>query len=224
MHSPRRDSQARSVLWLTEFLSPLQQAWIEREMRSFSASEAQRLARIRRPIRREQFVAGHVLLRRLLMSVGVAEPMIDVAPDGRPHLAAADGASAWHVSLAHSRNAVAALASPAAAGVDIEVRRSLRDPHGVAALLGSSAATFAAATAAGSDPSESALKSWVAAEARAKAGSAASTSGDTGATWIADWNGCWICVAGTANSPETFVSDLTRETYNSAPQQWVAAP
>lgn len=216
-------SSQRAVLWLTAFDSPLPAAWIDIAVQSFSPSEVQRLARIRRLLRREQFVVGHVLLRRLLASLGVVEPSIEFAPDGRPRLARRDDSVNWHVSLSHSRSAVAALAAPAAAGVDIEFQRPLRDPEAVAALLGHAGA-FAATVPAGSDPGASVLKLWVATEARAKAQSAERAPGDRDAAWLAEWNSCWVCVAGTANAPQTVVTDVMRETYNSAPRDWIAAP
>jgi hypothetical protein len=125
------------------------------------------------------------------------------------------------VSLAHSAGAVAALASTEPAGVDIEVQRTLRDPAGVVALLGQ---PCAARLPAGADLSELALKSWVASEARTKAGRAEANARDEPVTWLALRNSCWIAVAGTAASPQTFVSDLLRDTYNPVLQIWTAVP
>ena len=222
MVSPQRvGPESGAVLWLTQFVSPLPAAWIEQQLQSFSASEAQRLARIRRPLRREQFVVGHALLRRLLKSLGLIDPKIEVAPNGRPHLAGVHLRGFRQLSLAHSRTTVAALASCEPAGVDVEVHRTLRDPAGVLALLHADPNVIAAE--AGTDPSEAALKCWVAAEAGAKARNAGCDPGASRVNRLALWNSCWICVAGTANSPATVVSDPLRETYNSTPLKWMAA-
>lgn len=190
------------LLWLAEFDSPLDAAWVENETRHFSDSERDRLARIGRTLRREQFVVGHVLLRRLLAAHGVAEAVIEVGSDGRPLLA---GAAPWHVSLAHRDRTVVALIATAAAGVDIERERSLRDPAALGAFLGDPHA----------DPG-SALERWVVAEARIKCG-----VGDALA-WIARRDDVWIAVAGARNAPALWTHDLTNVTYNRIAQKWTA--
>lgn len=122
----------------------------------FSPSEQARLARMARPARRAQFIAGHLLLRALLQSLGVAAPVIEVAADGRPLARDADGRSPG-VSLAHSGGWVAALAGgEGVPGVDVELSRDApADPQ----------------WPAGRPPrpmSADELDRWVVAEARAK--------------------------------------------------------
>lgn len=197
---------AECVLWLARF-APLDAGWIGRQRAAFSPGEAPRLAQIRRALRREQFVAGHVLLRRLLRALGVAEPLIEIR-DGRPIAVG----TRWRVSLAHSDRAVAALASRAPAGVDIERLRPLRDPDAMLALLGRPPPD-------GGDASAAALQAWVVAEARIKAGAAAAAT-----AWVARHGDLCLAVAGTPGAPTMFVHDLAAETYNRAAQEWTAAP
>ena len=190
------------LLWLAEFDSPLDAEWVENETRHFSDSERDRLARIGRTLRREQFVVGHVLLRRLLAEHGVAEAVVEVGSDGRPRLA---GAPPWHVSLAHCDRTVIALIATAAAGVDVERERPLRDPAALEAFLGDPHA----------DPAH-ALERWVVAEARIKCG-----VGDASA-WIARRDNAYIAVAGPPNAPALWTHDLINVTYNRLAQKWTA--
>jgi hypothetical protein len=190
------------LLWLAEFDSPLDAAWIENETRRFSDSERDRLARIGRTLRREQFVVGHVLLRRLLAAQGAAEAVVEVDFDGRPRLA---GATPWRVSLAHCDRTVVALIATAAAGVDIERQRSLRDPAALGAFLGDPHA----------DPA-SALERWVVAEARIKCGFGAASA------WIARRDDVYIAVAGASAAPVLWTHDLINVTYNRVAQKWTA--
>lgn len=193
-----------SVLWLTEFATPLDAAWVERETRCFSTSERARLARVSRPLRREQFIVGHVLLRRLLAAHGVADRTVEVEPDGRPRLAAA---TPWRVSLSHCDRTVVALIAATAAGVDVERDRSLRDPAALAAFLDDQRADRLAS-----------LADWVIAEARAKCGTADAPA------WITRRHDCWIAVAGARNAPALSAHDLSNQTYNPLEQKWTAVP
>ncbi|MGH6610209.1 MAG: hypothetical protein ACRECQ_08135, partial [Burkholderiaceae bacterium] len=71
----------RARLALARFESPLPAEW-QAAIATFTASEQSRLARIERSLRREQFIAGHQVLRWLLAEIGVEEVRIEVE-DGR---------------------------------------------------------------------------------------------------------------------------------------------
>ena len=112
-----------ATLWLAHAATAPAPDEVQSAVAAFSPSEQARLARIARPARRAQFIAGHLLLRALLQSLGVAAPVIEVAADGRPLAQDADGRGVG-VSLAHSGGWVAALAGgDGVPGVDIELSR-----------------------------------------------------------------------------------------------------
>jgi hypothetical protein len=207
-----------SVLWLAQFESPLPQPWVDDQFAALSDSERTRLARIRRPLRREQFVLGHALLRRVLVATGLSAPVIEVGDTGQPIVRSDDAPATdrdWHLSLAHSGGAIAALVAPEPVGVDIEIARQLRDAAGIVAYLG------AAPKAPGADLHAVALQAWVIAEARAKVGSRAAPA-DSARVYTTEWNGCWLAVAGSTKPPDCFVSDPLLGTYNPLPLSWTA--
>lgn len=145
-----------ATLWLAHAATAPAPDEVQSAAAVFSPSEQARLARITRPARRAQFIAGHLLLRALLQSLGVAAPVIEVAADGRPLAQDADGRGVG-VSLAHSGGWVAALAGgEGVPGVDIELSRDApADPQWPA---GRPPRLIAADE----------LDRWVVAEARAK--------------------------------------------------------
>lgn len=196
----------RPLLALARFESPLSPAWQAAQLASFSAPEHARLARIRLDLRREQFVVGHALLRRLLSDSGCADAAVDVAADGRVLLRAREPV---FVSIAHRAQSVAVIVAGMAVGVDIESDHRLRDPRAAAQMLG--------LAATGVDDTAAVLRAWVAAEARLKAGPDAAAP-----AWRSTWTDCQLAVAGIANPPLTGVFDAITGTYNPAELHWEA--
>jgi len=97
-----RDLPADSITWL-------------------SASEQVRLARLRVPARRDQYLAGHWLVRSLLAAEGGTP--FDWSLDERPGLPpAVQDHAGLQVSLSHSGLWIAAAVSAAPIGIDIEQR------------------------------------------------------------------------------------------------------
>ncbi len=197
----------QALLGLTRFESPLPAAWLIEQSAALTASEHGRFERIKRPLRREQFLVGHSLLRRLLNEVKCADATIEVDTRGRLVLHASVPA---YASIAHSANAVAVVVAGVPVGVDLESRQSLRDPRAAAAMLG-------LATESTNDPT-SVLRAWVAAEARLKAGPQARAQ-----TWRSAWDHCQLAVAGTVNPPLAGVFGMNTRIYNAAELQWEAA-
>lgn len=193
-------------LGLSRFESPLSAAWQAELNLLLTASEHGRLARINLPLRREQFVVGHQMLRWLMLAAGFGEPQFEVDIDGRPRLQAATPA---YASIAHSANAVAVIVASEPVGIDLESMQTVRDPRAAAALLG------LPLNVAGD--SACVLRAWVAAEARLKAGPHASVH-----TWRSTWDHCQLAVAGIANPPLTGVFQVMTGTYNAAEVQWEA--
>lgn len=93
--------------------------------------ELARLARLRQPADRSRFVAGRLLLRRVVADrCGIDEREIRFAPDGRGRLRAvtsADAPDAPDVSLAHAGSLVVAAAGVRRVGVDLEPVRGSRE-------------------------------------------------------------------------------------------------
>jgi len=189
------------IVALTCFESPLDATWQAAQIEAMTASERARLARIYRPLRRSQFIVGHVLLRRLLAVAGFDAAAVEVDTDGRARVARC------HVSMAHSGQAVAAIVALEPVGIDLEASRQLSDPRAAAAWLG--LADHAEAE------SEQVLTAWVAAEARFKAGPNARQR-----LWQARWQTCLMAVASTAAAPQTVVFDMMAGTYNRTELHW----
>lgn len=195
----------KPIVALTCFESPLDAAWQAAQIEAMTASERVRLARMTRPLRRDQFIVGHVLLRHLLAMMGEHDAAIEVDAEGRAHVAHSRGPC--HVSVAHSGRAVSAIVALEPVGIDLEASRQLSDPRAAAAWLG----------LAHDDEvkSEQVLTAWVAAEARFKAGPNARQR-----LWQARWQTCLMAVASTAAAPLTVVFDTMDGTYNRTELHW----
>lgn len=205
----------QATVALTCFESPLNVAWQVAQIESMTASERTRLARIHRPLRRDQFVVGHAMLRGLLAMAGFDAAAIEVDPDGRALVAHAR--AECHVSVAHSGQMVAAIVAPEPVGIDLEASRALSDPRAAAAWLG--LPRHAESRGLADDPgldSEQVLTAWVAAEARFKAGLNARQR-----LWQARWQTCILAVASTIVAPQTVVFDTMTGTYNRTELHWV---
>ncbi len=194
-------------LCLTHFDSPLLPAWQAAQIAQLTATEQVRLARIERPLRREQFVVGHGMLRQVLADAGQQAATIEVDARGRVRLSANVPLFA---SIAHSANAVAVIVAGLPVGVDLESMQSLRDPRAAAAMLG--------LPPDGVQDSGAVLRAWVAAEARMKAGPDAHSQ-----VWRTRWARCQLAVAGAANQPLTGVLDGITGIYNAVELEWEAA-
>jgi 4'-phosphopantetheinyl transferase len=136
------------------------------------AAEARRRA-LRSPGDRDDFVAARLLAARVLREAGAG----DIAPAALLQRCSACGrahgrplpVAGLHVSWSHSRGWVAAAASPAPLGVDVEVFADADIAHGGvpdAALTLSERALLATA----SDPARAFRLVWTAKEACVKAG------------------------------------------------------
>lgn len=86
-----------------------------------SLSEQTRLLRLRVVARRDQYLAGHWLLRRLLAEHHAVDPR-DVSLIERENLPPAVAGSVLEVSLSHGGDWIAAAWSAAAIGIDLEPR------------------------------------------------------------------------------------------------------
>lgn len=205
-NSPAGESRERPRLYLSCFDSPLTDTWQTAQIARLTLTERVRLARIERPLRREQFVAGHCLLRRLLADAGHQEATIEVDADGRVRLSANVPLFA---SIAHGANAVAVVVAGVPVGVDLEPMKPLRDPRAAAAMLGLPAEGF--------EDASPILRAWVVAEARLKAGPEAFAQ-----VWRTAWERCQLAVAGAANQPLTGVLDGITGIYNAVELEWEA--
>ncbi len=137
--------------------------------------EQQRMARLRRPGDRDDFLAAHVLVRtcaaRLL---GVRADEISIVqrcatcggPHGRPEIV---GYPEVGASLAHSRGVVAAAAGPGPVGVDVEAFPPAGDLVAADLSVALSAAEIRAVESA-ADPTRAVLLAWARKEACLKAG------------------------------------------------------
>lgn len=188
---------ARPWLWLAHIEPATRHAWVERYARCLSESERGRMQRISRPERRAQFLAGHILLRRLVATrAGVAPDEVELCsrPDGRVALLSPLG---WQPSLAHSKQWVAALADPgvAAAGVDIELMQPQRQIQAIVQL------TCEVET----ESREHAYRIWAQHEAELKAGFGAVRA------WVTTWTGHALAVCASV-SPLAMQVDLADDT------------
>ncbi|MGE0734107.1 MAG: 4'-phosphopantetheinyl transferase superfamily protein [Alphaproteobacteria bacterium] len=134
-----------------------------------SPTERTRLARMKVPARRREFVAGRVALRRILgRYLGVAPAAVDIETmaGGKPRIAG----STLQFSLAHSRDCVAvAVARAGALGVDIEAARALLRPDRLAQTLLAPAALAAWRALPPTRQTGPLLYAWTATEAVIKA-------------------------------------------------------
>ncbi|MDQ3187410.1 MAG: hypothetical protein M3Q28_00705 [Pseudomonadota bacterium] len=192
-------------LWLSRFESPLSASWQVARIATFTGAERARLERIERPLRREQFVLGHHMVRLLAQSAHVDDASLDIDRDGRLLLSAKPPA---YVSIAHAMTAVAVVVASQPVGVDLESPQALRDPRAAAIHFGLPANE--------ADPL-SVLRAWVRTEARFKAGPQASAQ-----AWESQWNDCRLAVAGLTEPPLTGVFEAMTGTYNATELTWVA--
>lgn len=195
------------TLWLTRWRSPLPAVWLRDAIAAFSASERVRLQRLRRPLRREQFIVGHVLLRQALTAAAAPDIQIEVDDAGRPRHAYLG------LSLSHSGTVAVAAVGVGPLGVDVERERSLRDPAGVLALLGEPVPAPATTTAS---LNALALRRWTVFEARHKAGPAAAGT----PVWLGRSGDQLLALAGPVEPPSTYVFDMLLGTYNSCHIDW----
>lgn len=86
-----------------------------------SPCEQARAATMRAPTRHAQYLAGHWLLRTLLAQAHGGDPR-DHALLERENQPPAVAGSAWHTSLSHGGDWIAAALSPAPIGIDLEPR------------------------------------------------------------------------------------------------------
>ena len=127
----RAPAAAPAELWLADIAVATQPGWIETHSAWLTSEERERLARFTRPQRRAQFLAGHILLRRLVAACWRIDPrdvQVATRADGSPEVLVPAGVQC---SLAHTGRWVAALVQPGEAddwrpGVDIESMRSDR--------------------------------------------------------------------------------------------------
>ena len=193
------------LLCLTRFASPLAADWQAQHVDRLSATECARLSRIRRQLRREQFIVGHCMLRAALATAGCGAASIEVAEDGAVVLRAA---LPLHASIAHTGTAVAVVVAGSPVGVDLETEW-LRDPRAAAALLG--------ITGGNTHDPVSVTRAWVAAEARIKARLHAAAP-----VWVSGWDCCQLAVAGIATPPLAGVLDVISGNYNAVALHWEA--
>ncbi|WP_131280180.1 hypothetical protein [Hylemonella gracilis] len=112
------------------------------DLTGLSPSEHERLNAISAPRRRAQFIAGRLLLRRLLQPLLPAGTFsISASDHGPPRLEAQGmGDAPLHLALSHSGDWVCAAAAPVAVGLDLETtagRSGARDWHALVQVAGS---------------------------------------------------------------------------------------
>jgi phosphopantetheinyl transferase len=194
------------LLGLCRFDSPLTDTWQAAQIARLTPTERARLARIDRPLRREQFVVGHSTLRSVLAATSLDDATIEVAADGSVLLHASVPV---YASIAHSASTVAVVVAGVPVGVDLESMQPARDLRAAAAMLGLAAED--------ADDPASILRAWVAAEARLKAG-----PGVCARVWQSTWNRYQVAIAGVVTAPLTGVFDGLTGIYNPAELQWEA--
>lgn len=150
---------------------------------ALSADEQARMARLRRPADRDDYLAAHLLLRWCAGSWLEVRPD-DIAvvqrcatcggPHGRPEVAGHPG---LHASLAHSRGVVAAAAGPVPVGVDVEAHGRAGGsaaPHGPGLEVTELGAVLTRAEcdaiAGAPEPAVALLRLWARKEGLLKAG------------------------------------------------------
>ncbi len=122
------ESSVGLCLW---YLPTLSSAATDTLRRSLSVAETARLQLIRAPSRQRQYLAGHVLLRRLLslmLPEWEQEHVLTLAPDGEQLQLQGPSAHQLDFNLSHSGDWIAAVVSRhCRVGVDIEMPRRQRD-------------------------------------------------------------------------------------------------
>lgn len=201
---------AGARLWIADIAPAREAAWAARHAAWLTPSEVARLDRIRRPQRRAQLLAGHVLLRRLVAAatgVPAAAVVVCSDPEGRPAIETPGG---WRASLAHSGEWVVALvdAGLAAPGVDIEYRKPQRDIRAI----------VRAACGLDIDSRDEAYLVWAQREAEFKAGAAVAD------VWVATWDDHALAVCAGA-VPATTAVDLAGDgVARELPLVWTSRP
>jgi 4'-phosphopantetheinyl transferase len=118
-------------------LAPLVAVHGEQAQRWLADTERRKLARMRSPQRRAQFVAGRWLLRELLARCHGGTPQhwrLTAPEQGPPAVEALSGAAPLHLALSHSADLVACAVAAVPIGVDVELPQRRRDIAGLAAL------------------------------------------------------------------------------------------
>lgn len=117
-------------------LAPLAATHGARTEQWLGSDEQRKLARMRSPARRDQFLAGRWLLRALLARChgGAPQDWQLSAPEQGPPTVLAPAAAPLHLALSHSGDLVAAAVGTQAVGVDVEWPQRQRDLAGLAAL------------------------------------------------------------------------------------------
>ncbi|PJJ58332.1 4'-phosphopantetheinyl transferase [Mumia flava] len=162
--------------------------------------ERDRWSALRRADDRDAFAAAHVLVRQVAGEALGRDPRRLVViqccatcggPHGRPRI---DGESRLHVSLAHTRTHVAALAADEACGIDVEDLGRLRGRALPARAL---TAQERAWVSGADDPARRFGMIWVRKEALVKAG--AMTIDELGEVTVVGGDGQWArCVRDTS--------------------------
>lgn len=99
------------------------------EAAALSADERERADAIAKPLRRRQFIAGRLLLRRMLVQAlggRSGDFELDATAGAPPRMWSRPG---LHLSVSHSREWVAAAIADRPVGIDIEARAARRDPE-----------------------------------------------------------------------------------------------
>ena len=124
-----------------------------------SPSELERLAGLRVPARRDQYLAGHWLAREQLSELAGGVATGWQLQERRSLPPAAIGHEALHLSLSHSGDWIAAAVADAAIGIDLEQRRPREALHRFEELL------LAEGETPGTLDNDALLQRWVAKEA-----------------------------------------------------------
>jgi 4'-phosphopantetheinyl transferase len=98
--------------------------------RWLTGQESARLAAMKSPSRRRQFLAGHWFARELaadLLAIAPSRLTLGRDDSGRPRLALDDADCGWFVSLSHSGDWLACALAPAPVGIDLEFPNRPRD-------------------------------------------------------------------------------------------------
>jgi len=145
-----------------------------RARRILAADEREALARLRPVAARRDYLAAHVLARRMLAELAGSDPTqlrILSSPRGRPELVAPQGGSPLSFSISHADGVgLCAVATGCAVGADVESLRNVGpDPLGVAETVCSTRERDALRALPASARAERLLSIWTLKEAVAKA-------------------------------------------------------
>ncbi len=107
--------------WNYLLLSSCSQETLECVYNSLSPTRKAHIDRMKREQARRQSLAGELLARQLLLELGLPEPVIHRAENGRPYV---DGDRAY-ISIAHSGELVVCAAAFTPIGIDAEQLRPI---------------------------------------------------------------------------------------------------